>query len=259
MKHIVSFSGGLGSWMAAKRVAEKYGTDNLYLVFTDVLIEDEDLYRFLYEAAENVGGELVVLADGRNPWDVFRDKRYMGNTRTAHCSQELKSKPFEKWLKEQAFSDFVVYLGIDWTEEHRLIAHRKHVKHKVEAPLCDAPYLSKQDVLDELARVGIELPRLYKMGFSHNNCGGGCVKAGQGQWAMLYKEMPEKYSWFEAQQESLLADVATTRPFLRITIDKVLSYVSLKDYREQYLEKSVQIDMFDIGGCGCFLSEAEDV
>jgi len=67
MKHIVSFSGGLGSWMAAKRVADKFGTDDLYLVFTDVLIEDEDLYRFLHEAAENVGGELVVLADGRDP------------------------------------------------------------------------------------------------------------------------------------------------------------------------------------------------
>jgi len=253
MKHIVSFSGGLGSWLAAKRVAEKYGTDDLYLVFTDVLIEDEDLYRFLHEAAKNVGGKLITLTDGRDPWQVFHDKRYMGNTRTAHCSQELKSKPFEKWLKEQDFDDFTVYLGIDWSEEHRLTAHRKHVNHKVEAPLCDAPFLSKQDVMDTLRDNNIALPRLYKMGFSHNNCGGGCVKAGQGQWAMLYNKMPERYAVFEAKQEKLMNEIKTARPFLRVTVDGSLNYVSLKDYRENFLEKNTTIDMFDIGGCGCFV------
>ena len=256
MKHIVSFSGGIGSWLAAKRVAEKYGTDNLFLVFTDVLIEDEDLYRFLHEAAENVGGELIVLADGRDPWDVFRDRRYMGNTRTAHCSEELKSKPFQKWLKEQAFDDFVVYLGIDWTEEHRLIAHRKHVDHKVEAPLCGEPYLNPQQMRDALEAEGIELPKLYKLGFSHNNCSGGCVKAGQGQWALLHKTMPDKYLDFERRQEKLMKDIPTARPFLRVTVAGERTYVSLKNYREKYLNMNVQVDMFDIGGCGCFLNES---
>ena len=51
MQHVVMFSGGAGSWMTAKRVAEKHGTDNLILLFADTLIEDEDLYRFLDEAA----------------------------------------------------------------------------------------------------------------------------------------------------------------------------------------------------------------
>lgn len=254
--HIVSFSGGLGSWMAAKRVAEKYGTDNLYLVFTDTLMEDEDLYRFLDEAALDVGGTLVKIADGRTPWDVFRDKRYMGNTRTAHCSQELKSKPFEKWLEmNMAGEDFTVYLGIDWSEEHRLHNHRKHVSHPVEAPLCSEPYVTKKDMLTELALASIELPKLYKMGFSHNNCGGGCVKAGQGQWAMLYKAMPDRYLEFESEQEKLMNDIPTARPFLRMTIEKNLEYLSLKHYRENYLDKSKQVDMLEIGGCGCFLNE----
>jgi hypothetical protein len=39
---IVMFSGGIGSWAAAKRVAERHGTDNLTLLFTDTLIEDGD-------------------------------------------------------------------------------------------------------------------------------------------------------------------------------------------------------------------------
>ena len=192
-KHIVSFSGGLGSWAAAKRVAEQHGTDNLILVFTDTLMEDPDLYRFLIEAAADVGGELVWLKDGRNPWQVFRDVKYMGNTRIAHCSKELKSKPFEKWLKEQDFDNPIIYLGIDWTEEHRLITHRKYVTHRVEAPLCNKPLLSQQQIRQMLAdTTNIKLPKLYQQGFPHNNCGGTCVKAGQGQWAKVLKLYPKR-------------------------------------------------------------------
>ncbi|HEY7821247.1 MAG TPA: hypothetical protein VIG24_00340, partial [Acidimicrobiia bacterium] len=97
MKHVVMFSGGIGSWAAAKRVAEAHGTDDLYLVFSDVkgmnpsphIGEDEDTYRFIREAAENVGGELVLLSDGRDIWEVFKEKRFLGNSRLANCSHEL--------------------------------------------------------------------------------------------------------------------------------------------------------------------------
>lgn len=253
MKHIVSFSGGIGSYLAAKRVADKYGTDELYLVFTDVLIEDEDLYRFIQEAANDIGGKFVWITEGRNPWQVFEDVRFMGNTRVAHCSKVLKSKPFENWLEEQDFDDFTVYLGIDWTEEHRLHNHRKHVKHKVEAPLCEAPFLTREDGFRILESNGIKIPKLYELGFSHNNCGGGCVKAGQAQWARLYEVMPERYKWFEDAQEDMMSKVPNARPFLRMTIDKKLNYLTLKEFRLNHLELNKQIDMFDIGGCGCFM------
>ena len=256
MKHIVSFSGGLGSWMCAKRVAEKYGTDDLCLVFTDVLIEDKDLYRFLPEAAADVGGQLIWLKDGRDPWDVFREKRYIGNTRTAHCSEELKSKPFYNWVDDFIASngdEVVIYLGIDWTESHRLDnARKRRPQYIIEAPLCERPLLTKQQIWYELGLTGIELPELYKKGFDHNNCGGCCVKAGQGQWARVLKEMPERYAEYEKRQEDLMQDIPTTRPFLRMTINKKMNYLSLRDFRK-HIEADAQVDMYDIGGCGCFL------
>ena len=67
MINICFFSSGAASWLAAKRVAKKFGTDNLYLVFADTGIEDKDNYRFLIDAADNVGGELIWLKDGRSP------------------------------------------------------------------------------------------------------------------------------------------------------------------------------------------------
>jgi 3'-phosphoadenosine 5'-phosphosulfate sulfotransferase (PAPS reductase)/FAD synthetase len=60
-RHVVMFSGGIGSWAAAKRVAERHGTSTLTLLFTDTLIEDADLYRFLVDAAENVGAKLARI------------------------------------------------------------------------------------------------------------------------------------------------------------------------------------------------------
>jgi len=54
--HIAQFSGGAGSWGAAKRVAETHGTADLLLLFADTLIEDQDTYRFLLEGAANVMG-----------------------------------------------------------------------------------------------------------------------------------------------------------------------------------------------------------
>ena len=47
MKHIISYSGGLASFFEAKLAIEKYGQDNVELVFCDTKSEDEDLYRFL--------------------------------------------------------------------------------------------------------------------------------------------------------------------------------------------------------------------
>ena len=34
--HVVFFSGGMSSWATAKRVAEKHGTKNLKMLFTEV-------------------------------------------------------------------------------------------------------------------------------------------------------------------------------------------------------------------------------
>lgn len=96
---VVFFSGGVSSWVLAKRVAAKHGTASLKLLFTDTLIEDEDLYRFLVEAAVNVG----VSWSGsrrRTPWEVFKDVRMLGNSQFDPCSRVLKREPATKWVKE---------------------------------------------------------------------------------------------------------------------------------------------------------------
>lgn len=255
INHVVSFSGGVGSWMAAKRVAEKHGTERLHLLFTDTKIEDEDLYRFLYEAAENVGGTLHIIEDGRDPFQVFKDVRLMGNSQKDPCSRILKRELADKWIAENFTPETVrVYLGIDWTESHRYETTAKLKKPwQYFAPLCEKPYITKNDIFRILKDEGIEIPRLYKMGFQHNNCGGFCIKAGQAQFQKLWLEMPERYAEIEKQEESVYQHIGSKHPFIRMTRNKKMRYLSLKEFRTEILEKGVQVDLFDWGGCGCFL------
>ena len=103
MRHVVMFSGGLGSWMAARRVRDQIGPDTpLTLLFTDTKMEDDDLYRFIVEAATDVDGDLEVIADGRTPWDVYRDERFIGNTKVdlrCICLDALAERPQSQWAR----------------------------------------------------------------------------------------------------------------------------------------------------------------
>lgn len=257
--HVVMFSGGLGSWAAAKRVAEKFGTAGMTLLFTDTRMEDEDLYRFLDEAAANVGAPLVRIAEGRNPWHVFFDERFLGNSRIDPCSKILKRQMAARWLQENCEpASTTVYVGIDWTEEHRytnLRDRRAAEGWRYEAPLCDAPFISKADVRDWLKREGIRLPKLYELGFAHNNCGGFCIKAGQGHFANLLRAMPERYAKHEALEQAIRTYLGADVSILTDRRgDGKKKPLTLRALRER-IQAGEQIDAFEIGGCGCFIED----
>lgn len=259
-QRVVMFSGGTGSWAAAKRVAERFGTAGMTLLFTDTRMEDEDLYRFLGEAAANVGAKLVKIAEGRNPWHVFFDERFLGNSRVDPCSKILKRQMAERWLQANCDpAHTVVYVGIDWTEEHRFTALRgRHAAQgwTYEAPLCEAPYISKTDVTAWLAREGIKPGRLYSLGFAHDNCGGFCIKAGQGHFANLLRHMPKRYAKHEATEQGFIAFIGREVSILTDRSgDGKKKPLTLRDFRIR-IESGAQVDAFDIGGCGCFAGEA---
>jgi len=257
MRHIVQFSGGVGSWAAAKRVAQQHGTDDLVLLFADTLIEDEDLYRFVDEAAANIGGQFVRIADGRTPWEVFRDVRFIGNTRIDPCSRVLKRELLRQWLTDNCDpAETVCYLGIDWTEDHRMEKARdRWAPWNVEAPLCEAPFITKPQLLAALTAEGIAPPRLYAMGFPHNNCGGFCVKAGQAQFALLLKAFPERYAEHEAQEEAMREMLGADVSIMRDRSGGDLRPLTMRRFRERLQSGQLGLfDQFDWGGCGCAVS-----
>lgn len=256
MKHIVMYSGGAGSWATAMKVREQYGAENLYLVFADTLVEDEDLYRFIRESATQIGGTLVWLKDGRDIWQVFKDDRFIGNSRLANCSKYLKQQPSRTWLEANAKPDeCVVYVGIDWSETHRLPAiEAAYLPYTAKAPLCEPPYMDKQSVLDWIEAEGIKPPRLYDMGFAHNNCGGFCVRSGQAQFKRLYQVFPERFAYHEAKEEEMRQFLGKDISILRDRSGGKTKPLTLKSFRERLEREACAIeDEDDWGGCGCFV------
>lgn len=267
---VVQFSGGVGSWAAAKRTVERF--DDVTLLFADTLIEDADLYRFLDEAEADIGAPLVRIADGRTPWEVFRDRRFIGNTRVDPCSLVLKRELLRNWIETNCDpDDTTVVLGIDWSEIHRLQqAIPRWAPWRLIAPLCDESEWgkTKQDYLDELAAAGIEPPRLYALGFPHNNCGGFCVKAGQAQFKLLLDEMPERYIAHEREEEATRVHIGKDVSILRDRSKKgIAEYeaehgpitgqkdktvpLTLRRFRERLGVDASDYDAEEWGGCGC--------
>jgi hypothetical protein len=110
--HVVQYSGGIGSWATAMRVADLHGTDGLVLLAADTRVEDPDLWRFVADSAAHLGVAPVVVADGRTPWEVFADQHFLGNARVAPCSAFLKQKPCRAWLAEHADpADTILYVN----------------------------------------------------------------------------------------------------------------------------------------------------
>jgi hypothetical protein len=308
VKHVVMFSAGGGSWAVAKRVAERHGTIDLTLLFTDTLMEDEDAYRFLVEGAANVLGAdipsqlvpqvyqfpdwndrsafkmfvqglrlefeshlpgLVWLARGGDIWDVFREQRFLGNSSVDPCSKLLKRKMAAAWLKANCDpARTIVYVGIDKFEEHRfddgdsggVRPRRAKDGWRYEAPLCDAPFISPFDVRALMKAEGIAPPRLYAMGYPHNNCGGGCCKMGHAQAALLLRTQPGRYRRFEDEEASIRlmlgADVSMLTDRSGGGTKKPLTLRALRERIENRPQISLEFDDWN-AGCSCFLEAAE--
>ena len=267
VSHLVQFSGGISSWRCARRVAESIYQpgDRLILVFAGTLIEDEDLYRFLGEAVADIQKivpttEFVRLADGRDPWQVFRDVRFLGNTRVDPCSRILKREIISTWRDSQFTPETcVTYLGFSWDESDRWEKARPlWAPWPVRAPLCEKPFLPMGRVaaMQACRDAGIEPPRLYAMGFSHNNCGGFCVKAGHAHFKLLLEKLPDRYAEHERKEQEFRdflgrQDIA----ILKDRREGTVKPLTLRELRERTLTTQ---ESFDFGGCSCFLPDTSE-
>jgi len=258
---VISLSGGIGSWYAAHMWIKVRGPEGVHLVFADTLIEDEDLYRFLDDIEADFGIPITRIADGRDPWEVFRDERMIGNTRADPCSKYLKRLLLRRWVRDNISGQATIVVGIDHTEQHRLkaIEHNWVADgHIVDAPLCWDGLVLKDDAIAELNARGIKPPRLYAMGFPHNNCGGFCVKAGQAQFYNLLKLMPERYAHHEAKEEETRVYLGKDVAVLRDRRGGETNPMTMAAFRERIEADPDDFDKYDWGSaCDCMGGQLE--
>ncbi len=284
MKTIVSVSGGLSSFEALRRVIAHRGRENVIAVFADVKGyasnhhwspvpaiepmlherfggESADTYRFLWEMSYALDMPIERLEDGRTIFNLFASKRAFrlkaGAFWYAPCSEALKRHTIADWIEANfAPGEYEIALGMKWDEAHRTEkaqvwwAKRLGWEVRVFSPLADKPFVESCDISVTARRVGITTPDAYGEGFANNNCSGGCVHAGQGQFASLYQlrnGVFHSWAWQEhnlnrywGKRATILKDdrggVASS-----MSLDEFIPRIETGDYRQ-----------LDLGGCGCF-------
>lgn len=268
MRHVVMWSSGITSAAVGKLVVDEHGRDDVVFLFADTLVEDPDNYRFNREATAALGMELTVVRDGRTPQQVNRDVRLLSNSRVAKCSELLKITPCRRWLETNCDpNDTVLYVGLDWTEDgthpgsekDRVTGNRERWRPwQAEFPLTQPPYHFKDHWLAEFRRLGVEPPNMYRRGYAHANCAGGCVRGGQAQWAHLARENPALFASWEEHEAEMNALTRQGKDAVSIVRDRrggVTRPLPLSVIRRRVESQPTLIDWDDVGGCGCFTSD----
>lgn len=264
--YVVNVSSGLASAEALERTIAAKGKAQTIGIFADVkgnnpsehAGEDADNYRFLSDIERYFGIEIVRIVEGRDIWQAMFDARAItipvGATRVARCSIDLKREPCDRWIAERFTPDQVVQVvGLDWSEPHR-IADFEAAKapYRCWFPLDEPPYMDKCQLAAKWEARGIKSPHLYELGFSHANCGGFCVKAGQAHFALLYRVNRERYLYHAAKEAQFRAEI---NPAVTILRDRrgggKARPMTLYEFAER-LDRGEGYDRDEWGGCGCF-------
>jgi hypothetical protein len=212
--------------------------------------------------------DLVWLADGRDLWELFNEENFIANTRFDLCSKTMKREVGDRFVKGNFKPDEVtLYFGIDHGERHRFYGtdnkpgiRRLWLPYVAEAPLCDPPYLTKCEMLQECERDEIDPPRIYDEGFPHNNCGGFCVKAGHTQFLHLLRARPHLFAYHAQKEQEFRERVGKDVSIMRDRRGGTTKPLPMLEFQRQVESGERVVGKRDWGkGCQCFTPGEETV
>lgn len=174
----VWFSCGAASAVAAKKTIELFNDQAIVRIINNpVAEEDEDNRRFLRDVEAWLGVDIELAINPRYPSascvEVWSDRKFMSGVMGAPCTLELKKKARQHW-EAINHADWHV-LGFTADEKKRsdnfMLTERQNL-----LPVLIDENISKTDCFRLIQEAGIDLPRVYKLGYPNANCLG-CVKA----------------------------------------------------------------------------------
>lgn len=162
VRHILSLSGGKDS--SALAIYMKNRVPDMEYVFSDTGKELEETYDYLDRLEAYLGKEIVTLKheSANGTGDPFEDllkikRNYLPSPQMRWCTQELKIRPFEKYVGDDPV---INYVGIR-ADENR----KGYISSKPNITPC-YPFiedgLGKADVADILNNSGLGFPDYYQ-------------------------------------------------------------------------------------------------
>lgn len=174
----VWFSCGAASAVAAKKTIELYGKRaSIRIINNPIAEEDEDNRRFLADIEKWIDRPIEIAKNPEYPnascVEIWERRRFMSGPTGAPCTIELKKKARQAWENQNAVHYHV--LGFTFDERERAYNFRMTERNNMIPVLVNLK-IRKQDCFHILKDAGIELPRIYRLGYPNANCIG-CVKA----------------------------------------------------------------------------------
>lgn len=201
MRIVCQFSCGAASAVATKLALAQYADREVLILNAYVAEEHPDSQRFLADCERWFGRPITVLRDEKysaSALEVFRRTRYMKGPAGAPCTLRLKRHV----LQAVERPGDVLMLGYTAEEADRYADFQeRNPKRPAIAPLIERG-LGKKDCLAMLERAGIELPAMYQLGYSNNNCIG-CIKGGEGYFRAIREDFPEQFERLAQTQEAI--------------------------------------------------------
>jgi len=169
--------------------------------YCEVKEENDDNKRFREDCEKWFDQEIVVLGNDkyeRSIYNVFKKTRYLVGTRGARCTKELKKSVRESF---ELPTDRHVF-GYTVEEQNRVDTFIDANNDVDIWPILIEKGLTKADCKGIINRAGIELPKMYKLGYHNNNCIG-CVKGESGYWNKIRVDFPQIYEKMAQMEEYL--------------------------------------------------------
>lgn len=163
------------------------------IIRIDTGSEHQDNERFMRDCERLYNKEIRVVKSQKytSVQDVIRHRRFINSPSGAACTYELKKKVRYSIEDEYKSWDGQIF-GFDISEKLRATRFiEQYPAAKAIFPLIDKK-LTKSDCLAILHNYGIELPKMYRLGYSNNNCIG-CVKGGKGYWNAIRNDFPATF------------------------------------------------------------------
>jgi 3'-phosphoadenosine 5'-phosphosulfate sulfotransferase (PAPS reductase)/FAD synthetase len=186
------FSGGVTSAVACKIAQELY--ENVQPIFIETGGHHSDMPRFIRDCETWFRTKVMILQDTRfkDHIDLCEKVKSVNFINGAECSRTLKKKVRQNFEKENQFTGQVFGFEFEKKEINRAVRFREqYPEAKPVFPLIEKK-LNKANCMAIIQRQGIELPEMYRLGYSNNNCVG-CVKGGKGYWNKIRVDFPEQF------------------------------------------------------------------
>lgn len=191
---IAWFSAGITSTVACKLALEQCGNEiDLYYIETGAAHPDNA--RYIQDCEQWFGREINVVQNTKgytDHFDVIQKTRYVNGPNGARCTLELK-KSVRYTLQSELRPDAQIF-GFEFSKEeiNRAIRFKEqHPETNPIYPLIEAK-LTKNECAGIITMAGIQLPEMYRLGYSNNNCIG-CVKGKNGYWNKIRQDFPELF------------------------------------------------------------------